>query len=216
LILFDDDVMPGPPGRRLVTGVSVIFIDSDICGGLPGRQGGGSLRDTTHRTHHVMSSATDAAVAAAAKALEKRAVKAFKDPEVPGLKEAPTTTEKMQVVREESKRVNTTLRQEDDRLQEVWAKVDVDHSGTLDKGEVRQVLEEMGWESVTDEMADEMMAVIDADGSGEVDFDEFSAWFLQQDMGLRGDVARRTRTLEAAMADPMLNLPEGWLEKVLG
>jgi hypothetical protein len=65
-------------------------------------------------------------------------------------------------------------------------------------------------------MADEMMAVIDADGSGEVDFDEFSAWFLQQDMGLRGDVARRTRTLEAAMADPMLNLPEGWLEKVLG
>ena len=163
-----------------------------------------------------MSSATDAAVAAAAKALEKRAVKAFKDPEVPGLKEAPTTTEKMQVVREESKRVNTTLRQEDDRLQEVWAKVDVDHSGTLDKGEARQVLEEMGWESVTDEMADEMMAVIDADGSGEVDFDEFSAWFLQQDMGLRGDVARRTRTLEAAMADPMLNLPEGWLEKVLG
>ena len=43
-----------------------------------------------------------------------------------------------------------------------------------------------------------------------------SAWFLQQDMGLRADVAKRTRKLEAAMSDDMLQLPEGWLEKVLG
>ena len=49
-----------------------------------------------------------------------------------------------------------------------------------------------------------------------LDFEEFSEWFLQQDKGLRGDVARRTRKLEEAMSDPMLNLPDGWLEKVLG
>ena len=34
-------------------------------------------------------------------------------------------------------------------------------------------------------------------------------------MGLRADVAKRTRKLEAAMSDDMLQLPEGWLEKVL-
>ena len=35
-------------------------------------------------------------------------------------------------------------------------------------------------------------------------------------MGLWADVAKRTRKLEAAMPDDMLQLPEGWLEKVLG
>ncbi len=163
-----------------------------------------------------MAESSSAAAAAAAAAVQKNAVKAFREPEVPGLTEAPTTTEKMAVVVKESRRVNEVLEREDNRLQDVWRKVDVDHSGSLDKEEVRQVLEEMGWDEVTDEMADEMMGVIDADGSGEVDFDEFSHWFLQQDQGLRGDVARRTRKLEEAMADPFLNLPDGWLEKVLG
>ena len=163
-----------------------------------------------------MESSSAAAKAAAAKALQKNAVKAFREPEVPGLTEAPTTTDKMAVVVRESQRVHEALEREDKRLQDVWRKVDVDHSGSLDKDEVRQVLEEMGWGDVTEEMADEMMGVIDTDNSGEVDFDEFSHWFLQQDKGLRGDVARRTRKLEEAMADPFLNLPDGWLEKVLG
>ena len=45
---------------------------------------------------------------------------------------------------------------------------------SLDKDELRLVLVEMGWEEkeVTDEAVDEMMAVIDADGSGDVDFEE--------------------------------------------
>ena len=122
----------------------------------------------------------------------------------------------MKLVVHESQLVQQTLEHEDRRLQQVWAKVNKDHSLTLDWDEVREVLEEMGWEGVTDETTDEMMAVIDADGSGGVDFEEFSAWFLQQDIGLRGDVAQRTRKLEEAMSDPMLNLPEGWLEKILG
>lgn len=162
------------------------------------------------------SSSSAKAAAAAAKALEKRAVRAFREEEVPGLADATTTEDKMKVVVREAQRVHEVLEREDTRLQGVWRKVDVDKSGTLDKDEVRQVLEEMGWDDITDEMADEMMVVIDADGSGEVDFEEFKEWFLQQDQGLRGDVARRTRKLEEAMSDPMLRLPEGWLEKVLG
>ena len=66
------------------------------------------------------------------------------------------------------------LEKEDNRLQEVWAKVDADNNLSLDKDELRLVLVEMGWEEkeVTDEAVDEMMAVIDADGSGDVDFEE--------------------------------------------
>ena len=124
-----------------------------------------------------MESSSAAAKAAAAKALQKNAVKAFREPEVPGLTEAPTTTDKMAVVVRESQRVHEALEREDKRLQDVWRKVDVDHSGSLDKDEVRQVLEEMGWGDVTEEMADEMMGVIDTDNSGEVDFDEFSQWY---------------------------------------
>lgn len=165
---------------------------------------------------HVTGMAKAAAAAAAAKALEKHAIRAFREEEVPGLADATTTEDKMKVVVKEAQRVQQVLEREDTRLQGVWRKVDVDKSGSLDKHEVRQVLEEMGWDDITDEMADEMMGVIDADGSGEVDFEEFKEWFMQQDQGLRGDVARRTRKLEAAMSDPMLRLPEGWLEKVLG
>lgn len=158
----------------------------------------------------------ESSAVSAAKAHDKRAARLFQDPEVPGLAGAGTTSEKMAVVVQESKLVQQTLEKEDSRLQEVWERVDTDHSGTLDKQEVCLVLKEMGWEDITDQTGDEMMAVIDADGSGEVDFAEFSSWFLQQDKGLRADVAQRTQKLEEAMSDPMLKLPPGWLEKVLG
>ena len=96
------------------------------------------------------------------------------DADVPGLAAAGSTTEKMAVVVRESRRVQQQLEKEDNRLQEVWAKVDADNSLSLDKDELRLVLIEMGWEEkeVTDEAVDEMMAVIDADGSGDVDFEE--------------------------------------------
>ena len=96
------------------------------------------------------------------------------DADVPGLAAAGSTTEKMAVVVRESRRVQQQLEKEDNRLQEAWAKVDADNSLSLDKDELRLVLIEMGWEEkeVTDEAVDEMMAVIDADGSGDVDFEE--------------------------------------------
>jgi Ca2+-binding EF-hand superfamily protein len=73
-------------------------------------------------------------------------------------------------------------------LGRVWARVDADGSGTLDREEVGQVLVQMGFENTGEKVLNRVMKELDQDGSGDVDFDEFSEWFLNQDESLRNNV----------------------------
>jgi predicted membrane chloride channel (bestrophin family) len=68
-----------------------------------------------------------------------------------------------------------------DLLHKVWDKVDKDGDGTLDRDEVHDVLVQMGWENITSSKLDGVMLELDEDQSGDVDFDEFSNWFMSQD-----------------------------------
>jgi Ca2+-binding EF-hand superfamily protein len=69
---------------------------------------------------------------------------------------------------------------EAEALQQLWAGLDADSSGSLDAEEVRQVLRGMGKELPEGEFQQAMRA-IDSDGSGELDFGEFLRWWQTQD-----------------------------------
>ena len=55
--------------------------------------------------------------------------------------------------------------------------IDEDGSGTLERDEIDKLAKEMDT-PLTDRELDVAMATMDADGSGEVDFEEFSDWYL--------------------------------------
>ena len=62
------------------------------------------------------------------------------------------------------------------QLRKLFAEIDEDGSGLLDRDEVYELAEKLGATLSTAEL-DEAMAEMDEDGSGEVDFDEFAEWF---------------------------------------
>ncbi len=66
-----------------------------------------------------------------------------------------------------------------EKVRQVFDTMDVDGNGTLDRGEISELGEAMMGESMTEEQLDVAMAVMDADGSGEVDFDEFFSWWTE-------------------------------------
>ena len=61
-------------------------------------------------------------------------------------------------------------------LRELFERADSDESGMLEREEVRAVVTEMGMPLTDPELTDAMDAM-DGDGSGEVDFEEFVAWW---------------------------------------
>ena len=54
--------------------------------------------------------------------------------------------------------------------------IDVDGNGALDSEEMKQLFKDLGLELTQDQEAT-VMSRIDTDGSGEIDFDEFFAWY---------------------------------------
>jgi Ca2+-binding EF-hand superfamily protein len=74
--------------------------------------------------------------------------------------------------------------EEQSKLEQVWKTVDVNFDGFLDAVELQQVLELMGMAKAHIDMIS-IMAEIDADGSGEVDWDEFQAWWERQEKAQR-------------------------------
>eukprot|EP01048_Picozoa_sp_COSAG05_P015844 COSAG05_NODE_1961_length_3777_cov_28.309407_3_plen_419_part_00 len=70
--------------------------------------------------------------------------------------------------------------QEKARVEAVWNAVDIDGSGFLDEDEVRTVMQDMGIDLEQHQFASAMQE-IDKDGSGELDFKEFLAWWERQD-----------------------------------
>jgi uncharacterized membrane protein YgcG len=69
---------------------------------------------------------------------------------------------------------------EAEKLKNLWATLDSDGSGALDKNEVREVMKSMG-KDLDDAQLDAAMAEIDKDGSGEVEYEEFLVWWQGQD-----------------------------------
>lgn len=56
---------------------------------------------------------------------------------------------------------------------EVFNHFDLSQTGAINRDELRQVYRAMGQSDVTDEEIDDLMAEVDTDRSGEIDFDEF-------------------------------------------
>lgn len=63
-----------------------------------------------------------------------------------------------------------------DDLRALFAKIDVDGSGTLNSEAVATLSRELGLQLSVEEL-DQAMAEMDADGNGEIDFEEFSSWW---------------------------------------
>jgi len=57
-------------------------------------------------------------------------------------------------------------------FKDAFAMFDIDGGGTIDTDELKQVLTELG-DTPTDEEIQEMITMIDENGDGEIDFDEF-------------------------------------------
>ena len=63
-----------------------------------------------------------------------------------------------------------------DEVRELFDEIDEDGGGSLDKNELRQLLEKLGLE-VTDERVDSIFREMDADGEGAVELQEFLWWW---------------------------------------
>ena len=74
--------------------------------------------------------------------------------------------------------------EENTKLEQVWASVDENHDEVLSAQELKQVLLMMGMPEAEIDMFS-IMSEIDLDRSGEVDFDELRAWWVQQEEGQR-------------------------------
>jgi hypothetical protein len=69
--------------------------------------------------------------------------------------------------------------------------VDADHSGALDREEIRDLCEQLLEVEITEEQLSEGMAQMDGDGGGEVDFNEFYIWWDRCQDGLLGEAKLR-------------------------
>lgn len=70
-------------------------------------------------------------------------------------------------------KITMTLEQQ---LQEMFELYDEDGSGAIDKAELAQLMATLGYD-LTDEELSAMIAEVDADGDGDIDYNEFLAMF---------------------------------------
>jgi len=70
-------------------------------------------------------------------------------------------------------------------FKDAFAMFDIDGGGTIETHELKQVLTELG-DAPTDEEIEEMILLVDANGDGEIDFDEFLT-LMRLRMGEDGD-----------------------------
>ena len=69
-------------------------------------------------------------------------------------------------------------------INKLFAKVDVDESGTIDIDELTDICEALGMGKNTDrdivDIADDLFAKLDSDKNGSIDFNEFREWAAEQ------------------------------------
>jgi len=105
---------------------------------------------------------------------------AFEKEEKGGKKKKGKKEKKPKKEKKKKKNAKQKDDEEAEKLKGLWGQIDADGSGALDKGEVAEVMKQMGKEVSGPEL-DTAMAAIDQDGSGEVEFGEFLAWWQEQD-----------------------------------
>ena len=72
-------------------------------------------------------------------------------------------------------------------LREVFQSIDTQGEGALDKAQITQLMAQCGAE-LTSEEVDQVFAVVDQDGGGDIDFSEFAAWMMST-----SDIAAKLR-----------------------
>ena len=91
-----------------------------------------------------------------------------------------------------------------EQLRAIFDELDEDGSGALDRDEVRSLVTQLGMDA-SEKDVDAAMAVMDTDGNGTVDFDEFCAWWSSRPASttnIAGRLRERLQSLESA--DPGL------------
>ena len=98
-------------------------------------------------------------------------------------------------------------RQDPHGLAQLFAHIDVDGSGTLEREEIAAMSKELG-NDLTERELDLAMAAMDEDGSGGVDLEEFTAWCVSRPRLSRSavafclSVARRSDAIRSASGCP--------------
>lgn len=91
----------------------------------------------------------------------------------------------LQCVAKAAKRLDTlhaaAKKDPDAGLRRIWDAADKDNSGDLDITELKEVLVMMGEKNVSRARLEAVMQEVDVDGSGEIDFEEFAAWYRSMD-----------------------------------
>ena len=73
-------------------------------------------------------------------------------------------------------------------VEETFKKIDTDDSGTIEIGELGDLLSEVSGDKVSPDEVDIVMKEIDEDQSGEISFPEFTAWYLKSEQRLNKDI----------------------------
>jgi Ca2+-binding EF-hand superfamily protein len=76
------------------------------------------------------------------------------------------------------------------RVKDVFDAVDADGGGALDREEIRVLCEKLLQLTLTEPQLDDGMAEMDADGGGEVSFQEFYTWWDQCQDGVLGEAKK--------------------------
>lgn len=78
---------------------------------------------------------------------------------------------------------------------------DTDHSGELDIYEIQKILYNLGMKNF-EEKAKELLEIVDVDGSGEIDFDEFCRFIILMKKG-EGSFAQFNKLLDMMNETPL-------------
>ena len=89
-------------------------------------------------------------------------------------------------------------------LEEVWAEVDADGSGTLDRNETREVLKAMGYKTYQEQK--EAIRELDENGDGSIEWDEFCMWFTKQATEHMQEVTKGERGSDFQVGDRTYHL----------
>jgi Ca2+-binding EF-hand superfamily protein/CRP-like cAMP-binding protein len=92
-------------------------------------------------------------------------------------------------------------------VMELWNLYDVDRNGTLDRDEIRHLLDDLGMKLTTEEFA-EFFDTVDTDGSNEISLHEFANGFTSPTLGAAKAIAVLQRHVNQLSAEAALLLVE--------